>query len=63
VLATEHISVDEAPNNVGIAGTDGISVGVISRDLNHAKAVWVWVAADNLRLAARNAVLVAQEVL
>lgn len=63
LLATEHISVEAAPNNVGIAGLDGISVGAISRDRNHAKAVWLWVAADNLRLAARNAVLVAQEVL
>jgi aspartate-semialdehyde dehydrogenase len=63
LLATENISVDTAPNNVGIAGQDGISVGVISRDRNHARAVWLWVAADNLRLAARNALLVAQEVL
>lgn len=63
----DHISVHESgvepPNNVGIAGRDGISVGAITRDRNHAKAVWLWIAADNLRLAAQNALLVAREVL
>jgi len=63
LLATDQISVGEPPNNVAIAGQDGISVGAISRDRNHAKAMWLWVAADNLRLAAQNGMLVAQEVL
>jgi aspartate-semialdehyde dehydrogenase len=67
LLATENIHVHrgavEPPNNVGIAGHEGISVGAILRDRNDAKAFWLWMAADNLRLAAQNALLVAQEVL
>ena len=66
-LASEEINVHEAtlepPNNVGAAGQSGISVGAITRDRNHARALWLWIAADNLRLAAQNAMLVAQELI
>jgi aspartate-semialdehyde dehydrogenase len=53
----------EPPNNAGIAGQDGISVGALCRDGNNPRAVWLWMAADNLRLAAQNALLVAREIL
>jgi len=63
-LASAHIDVRgadvEAPNAVGMAGQSGIAVGAIAPDRNDARAVWFWVAADNLRIAAENAVAVAQ---
>jgi aspartate-semialdehyde dehydrogenase len=52
----------EPPNNAGIAGQSGIAVGAIAMDRNHPSACWVWMVADNLRLAAENAVAVAQVV-
>ena len=53
----------EPPNNVGQAGQSGIAVGAILPDRNDADAVWFWFVADNLRLAAENAVAVARELL
>ncbi|MGI8992649.1 MAG: Asd/ArgC dimerization domain-containing protein [Bryobacteraceae bacterium] len=52
----------EPPNNVGVAGQNGVAIGAIAEDRNCAQALWVWMAADNLRLAAENAVQVAREV-
>lgn len=53
----------EPPNNVGVAGLSGIAVGAVSSDRNNGNAVWLWAAADNLRLVAENAAAIAQEVL
>ena len=50
----------EAPNNVGQAGQSGISVGAIAPDRNNPEAFWFWLVADNLRLAAENAVAAAK---
>lgn len=65
-LATDLIDVrgreTEPPTNVGQAGQSGISVGAILPDRNNAEAVWFWLVADNLRLAAENAVAVAREL-
>jgi aspartate-semialdehyde dehydrogenase len=65
-LAGESIEVrtgrEEPPTNAGVAGQSGISAGVISPDRNQANAMWIWMVADNLRLAAENAALVAREV-
>jgi aspartate-semialdehyde dehydrogenase len=52
----------EPPNNVGQAGQSGIAVGAIAPDRNDSDAVWFWIVADNLRLAAENAVAVAREL-
>jgi aspartate-semialdehyde dehydrogenase len=52
---------DDPPNNVGAAGQSGISVGAIAVDHNHPRACWIWMAADNLRLSAQNALAVARE--
>ena len=54
---------EEPPTNVGVAGQDGIAVGGISPDPNNPRAMWFWVVADNLRLAAENALEVAREFL
>ena len=54
---------DEPPNNAGIAGISGLSAGAISGDRNQPRASWIWMVADNLRLAAENAIAVARELL
>ncbi len=58
-LAGPHVTVvpagDELPNNVGAAGQDTILVSV-RPDAVHENALWLWAAADNLRLAAVTAV-------
>jgi aspartate-semialdehyde dehydrogenase len=38
-------------------------VGAVTRDHNHSNAFWLWMVADNLRLPAQNALLVAREIL
>jgi len=53
----------EPPDNAGIAGQSGISVGAITPDRNNGSAVWLWLAADNLRLAAETAALIAKETI
>ncbi|MGC2193135.1 MAG: Asd/ArgC dimerization domain-containing protein, partial [Terriglobales bacterium] len=58
-LAGEHITItrqaEDAPSNVNAAGQGDILMS-LARDENHANGVWVWAAADNLRIAAVNAV-------
>lgn len=65
VLASAGIDVrpEEPPSNVGIAGQSGLSVGAIAVDANNPRACWFWAVADNLRMAADNAVAVAREML
>ena len=53
----------EPPNNVSQAGQNGIAVGAITPDRNAADACWFWIAADNLRITAENAVAVARQLL
>lgn len=66
-LASAQIEVrgikDEAPTNVGVAGQRGLVAGMIAVDRNHPRACWFWLVADNLRLAAENAVSVAKQLL
>ena len=61
-LADERIDVRrsdlEPPTAVGMAGQDGVAVGAVAMDRNAPQACWCWVVADNLRLAAENAVAV-----
>ncbi len=52
---------DDPPTNAGIAGQSGLSIGAISADPNQPRACWLWMVADNLRLAAENALAVARE--
>ena len=65
VLAEAGLDVrqDEPPSNVGMAGQSGLSIGAIIVDHNQPRACWFWLVSDNLRLAAENAVAVAQESL
>jgi aspartate-semialdehyde dehydrogenase len=66
-LGTDLISVHsgdvEAPTNVSVVGQGGVAVGAITPDRNNANAVWMWMAADNFRLPAESAALLAREVI
>lgn len=53
----------EPPNVVGMAGQNGLAVGHVSTDHNNPQAAWLWIVADNFRLRAENALLLAQELL
>ncbi len=64
-LADDRIDVrgGEPPHNVGIAGQSGVSIGAVTPDRNNGNAIWMWMVADNLRLAAESAALIAREIL
>jgi aspartate-semialdehyde dehydrogenase len=54
---------EPAPTNVSVAGESQIHLAQIESDPNVASAIWLWGAVDNLRLAATNAVRIAEELL
>jgi aspartate-semialdehyde dehydrogenase len=54
---------EPAPTNVSVAGESEIALGRVERDANVAAGYWFWGVADNLRLAATNAVRIAEELL
>lgn len=66
-LSSPHIDYRgpdlDSPSNVAIAGQSGITVSNIEPDPIQPNAMWFWLAADNHRLIAQNAMLVAQELL
>jgi aspartate-semialdehyde dehydrogenase len=53
---------DVPPSNVSVAGEAEIHLARIEPDLNIAGGIWIWGVADNLRLAATNAVRIAEEL-
>ncbi len=55
-------SDDAPPSNVSVAGETEIHLARIESDPNVAAGVWIWGVADNLRLAATNAVRIAEEL-
>ena len=67
VLAVEHVDVRGAgtdpPTAVGMAGQGGVAIGAVAVDRNATDACWIWMAADNLRLAGENALAVARQLL
>ncbi len=58
-VAGEHVEIaqgfEDSPSNVNAAGQEQIEV-VLRQDPEHANGVWLWAAADNLRIAAIAAV-------
>jgi aspartate-semialdehyde dehydrogenase len=58
-LAGEHVTVtrqtEDSPSNVNAAGQGDILIS-LTGDENHQNGVWMWAAADNLRIAAVTAV-------
>jgi aspartate-semialdehyde dehydrogenase len=54
---------EAAPSNVSVAGSSEICTAQIRRDANIAAGYWLWGAVDNVRLAAHNAVRIAEKIL
>jgi len=59
---TVRKSSEGPPSQVDVAGSDEIIVDALTADGAHAGGVWIWAAADNLRLAALNAVEIAESL-
>ncbi len=59
-LAGERIKVRraslDAPTQVEVTGSSDVLVDAISTDAGHPNGLWIWAVADNLHLAAANAV-------
>jgi aspartate-semialdehyde dehydrogenase len=53
---------DAPPSNVSVAGEGEIHLARIEADPNVAGGVWIWGVADNLNVAATNAVRIAEEL-
>lgn len=53
---------DTPPSNISVAGEEGIHLARVEADPNVAGGAWFWGVADNLRLAATNAVRIAEEL-
>lgn len=64
-LSGEHIEItrtgDQTPNAVEAAGQDNILIS-LRRDTENPNGIWIWAAADNLRLLALNAVGCAEQL-
>jgi aspartate-semialdehyde dehydrogenase len=64
-LAGERVELrrhaDDAPTQVEAAGSGGIQVDAVVPDALCPQGVWIWAAVDNLRLAALNAVEIAEK--
>jgi aspartate-semialdehyde dehydrogenase len=59
----ELLVLDEAgPSNESVAGRSEVLIRVASAHAQEGSAFWLWMAADNLRLAARNAAACAIEL-
>ena len=65
-LQGEHIQVRKAfqpaPSPVEVAGSNEILIDAITRDAESSTGIWIWATADNLRLAAVNAVEIAESL-
>ena len=59
-LRTEGL---EPPANASAAQQNGVMAGSIRPDRNNSRAVWIWMASDNVRLAAANAIAAARSFL
>jgi aspartate-semialdehyde dehydrogenase len=54
---------DGAADVIAVAGQSGMTIGPIEPDPNNFRAAWFWIAADNHRVAAENAIAVARAAL
>jgi aspartate-semialdehyde dehydrogenase len=55
-------SADHAPSQVEVTGSHQILIDSIVADGGRENGLWIWAAIDNLRLAAVNAVQIAEEI-
>lgn len=51
---------EPAPSQADASGSNDILIDAVQRDARHANGAWIWAVADNLRLAAVNAVEIAE---
>ena len=58
-----QLSEDEAPSNESVSGKGDVLLRVTVAKSHGGSAFWLWMAADNLRFAARNAAACALELL
>jgi aspartate-semialdehyde dehydrogenase len=65
VAAGVHVASEgeASPNNVSIAREEKIHLARIERDASSPECLWLWGAADNLRLPAVNAARIVEELL
>jgi aspartate-semialdehyde dehydrogenase len=65
-LAGERVrlgrAAEQAPSQVGVTGSTEILVDPIISDGGREAGLWIWAAVDNLRLAAENAVEIAESL-
>jgi aspartate-semialdehyde dehydrogenase len=65
-LTGERIRVrkpsQDSPTPVEVTGSRDILVDSIAQDADHSNGLWIWAVADNLHLAARNAVEIAESL-
>lgn len=63
-LTTERIDLrgqgEGLPTNLAVAARGGMTVGRVERDRTDRRAVWFWIAADNYRTRAENALCLAR---
>lgn len=63
-LAQERMTMtrlrDPAPSQADASGSNDILIDAVERDASHQNGAWIWAVADNLRLAAVNAVEIAE---
>jgi aspartate-semialdehyde dehydrogenase len=60
-LRLQRLSQD-APSQIEVTGSSDILVDGVMPDAEHPAGIWVWAVADNLRLAAVNAVEIAESL-
>jgi aspartate-semialdehyde dehydrogenase len=53
---------EPAPSPVEVAGSEDILVDALIADADHPNGIWIWAVVDNLRLAAINAVEIAENL-
>jgi aspartate-semialdehyde dehydrogenase len=64
-ITGEHVQVirgaEESPNNVSAAGQENVMVS-LRVDANNKNGIWIWAAADNLRVSGLNAIGAAEQL-
>lgn len=54
---------DPVPSQVEVNGSDDILIDSVTADKSRPQGIWMWAVADDLRLAARNGVAIAEDML
>ena len=54
---------EDGPSPVSVVGSDKVHIGRIARDPGEASTYGFWIAADNLRIAASNALGIAESIM